>query len=202
MLTAGSSQAVNYDLATWIPDYSITFGNKEAKLKYVYFFDYQCPACKANDTNVEQVYEKYKDQVEFVFRNFPLNIHPYSKYAARAGITVSKLAPTKFLEYKKEIFAKQADMEPKVIDEIAKKFVPDFAEYTKEKNSTVVENQILQDLNFIQNKVLVPELTKKDVKATSTPTTILVKDNKDVAWFAGARDLEGQSKIIDEYLAK
>lgn len=48
--------------------------------------DFQCPACQQYETVVEQVREKYKSDIYFQFRNFPLtSLHPNAFAAARAA---------------------------------------------------------------------------------------------------------------------
>lgn len=61
------------------------YGNKESKVILVEYGDFQCPGCGAAHPTVKAVTEKYKDQLAFVFRNFPLTtIHPNARAAAAA----------------------------------------------------------------------------------------------------------------------
>lgn len=61
------------------------FGNKEAKVVLFEYGDFQCPGCAGAHPTVKTVTEKYKDEVAFVFRNFPLTtIHPNARAAAAA----------------------------------------------------------------------------------------------------------------------
>lgn len=67
------------------------YGNRDAKVVLVEYGDFQCPGCGAAHPNVKTVTEKYKDQVAFVFRNFPLtNIHPNARAAAAAAEAAGK----------------------------------------------------------------------------------------------------------------
>lgn len=64
------------------------FGNKNAKVVLIEYGDYQCPGCGSVYPTVKTVTEKYKDNLAFVFRNFPLtNIHPNARAAAAAAET-------------------------------------------------------------------------------------------------------------------
>lgn len=59
------------------------FGNKDAKVVLVEYGDFQCPGCGSAHPIVRSLSEKYKDQLAFVFRNFPLtSIHPNARAAA------------------------------------------------------------------------------------------------------------------------
>lgn len=61
-------------------------GNKDAKVVFVEYADYECPGCDEMAQPVEQLVAKYSAQVAFVFRNFPLTtIHPNALAAATAA---------------------------------------------------------------------------------------------------------------------
>jgi protein-disulfide isomerase len=63
-----------------------TYGNKKAKVIILEYGDYQCPGCASAYEPLKTVYEKYQDDVAFVFRNYPLvTIHPNAKAAAAAA---------------------------------------------------------------------------------------------------------------------
>lgn len=65
------------------------FGNKDAKVVLIEYGDFQCPGCGSAHPIVKSLSEKYKDQLAFVFRNFPLtNIHPNARAAAAAAEVV------------------------------------------------------------------------------------------------------------------
>ena len=62
------------------------YGNKDAKVVFVEYGDYQCPACGAMYQPVKDLVEKHKDKVAFIFRHYPLtNIHPNALAAATAA---------------------------------------------------------------------------------------------------------------------
>lgn len=61
------------------------FGKADSKVVLVEHGDFQCPACGSAHPTVKKLTEKYKDQMAFVFRNFPLtNLHPNARAAAGA----------------------------------------------------------------------------------------------------------------------
>ena len=61
------------------------FGNKDAKVVLVEYGDFQCPACGSVHPAVKKLTEKYKDDMSFVYRNYPLTqIHPNARAAAAA----------------------------------------------------------------------------------------------------------------------
>lgn len=61
------------------------FGNAKAKVMLVEYGDFQCPACGGAHPNIKRISEQYKNELAFVFRNFPLtSIHPNARAAAAA----------------------------------------------------------------------------------------------------------------------
>jgi protein-disulfide isomerase len=62
------------------------FGNKDSKVIFTEYGDFQCPGCGGMYPTVKELTEKYKDQMAFVFRNFPItSIHPNARVAAAAA---------------------------------------------------------------------------------------------------------------------
>lgn len=59
------------------------YGNKDAKVVLVEYADFQCPGCKSTAPIAKELAEKYKEDMAFVFRNFPLtSMHPNARAAA------------------------------------------------------------------------------------------------------------------------
>lgn len=66
------------------------YGNTSGKVTLIEYGDFQCPACASAYPNVKAVKEKYKEQLTFVFRNFPLtSIHPNALAAATVAEAAS-----------------------------------------------------------------------------------------------------------------
>lgn len=62
------------------------FGKKDSKVTLIEYGDYQCPGCGSAFPNLKEVTEKYKGQLAFVFRNFPLtSLHANARAAAAAA---------------------------------------------------------------------------------------------------------------------
>jgi protein-disulfide isomerase len=61
-------------------------GPPEAPVTLVEYGDYECPYCGAAYPIVKQVQEELGTNLQFVFRNFPLeNMHPHAALAAEAA---------------------------------------------------------------------------------------------------------------------
>src|SRR5882724_12015118 len=58
---------------------------KGTKVTLVEFGDFECPACGAAYPIVTQLLNDYKGKITFVFRNYPLPVHPNAPIAAEAA---------------------------------------------------------------------------------------------------------------------
>lgn len=66
-------------------------GEGSTGITLVEYGDFQCPYCQQYEPIVNAVVTKYKDQIFFQYRNFPLvNNHPNAFAAARAAEAASK----------------------------------------------------------------------------------------------------------------
>jgi len=63
-----------------------SLGSKDAPITLVEFSDFQCPYCRATAPTLKQVEAKFGDKVHVVYRQFPLNIHPFAFKAAEASL--------------------------------------------------------------------------------------------------------------------
>jgi hypothetical protein len=61
-------------------------GNANSKVMLIEYGDYQCPGCESAYTVIKQVTDKYRKEIGFIFRNYPLtSIHPNALAAASAS---------------------------------------------------------------------------------------------------------------------
>ncbi len=88
-----------------INDTDIQSGSKDAPVKVVEFTDFQCPYCKAFHATLEQTLKAYGDKVLYVYKNYPLPIHPQAENAALAGECANEQG--KFSDYADTLFSKQ-----------------------------------------------------------------------------------------------
>ena len=96
-------------------------GKADSKVILVEYADYQCPGCGTIYPLVKSIAEQYKDQIQFVFRNYPLpELHPNAKVAA--GSAEAAGLQGKFWEMHDKIYEKQADWSNLTITERGKFF--------------------------------------------------------------------------------
>jgi protein-disulfide isomerase len=61
-------------------------GKSDARVTLVEYGDYECPYCGQAYMIVKGIQKQLKDQLRFVFRNFPLTqIHPHAQQTAEAA---------------------------------------------------------------------------------------------------------------------
>lgn len=88
-----------------------SLGSKDAKLKIVYFADFGCPYSEQVSHVVRAVAEQYPENVEFIYRDFPLTeLHPGADLAALAGTCADKQG--KFWELHDILYASSSDFTP------------------------------------------------------------------------------------------
>jgi protein-disulfide isomerase len=80
-------------------------GPATAPVTIVEFSDFECPFCARVVPTLDQVKEKYGDQVRLVFRQFPLDMHPNAAKAAEAALCAQDQG--KFWEMHDAMFADQ-----------------------------------------------------------------------------------------------
>ena len=86
------------------------FGKKDSKVVLIEYGDFQCPGCGGIHPTIKKVTEKYKDQIAFVFRNFPIaSKHPNAR-AAAAAVEAAGLQG-KYWEMHNMVFESQASWE-------------------------------------------------------------------------------------------
>jgi len=86
----------------------ITKGNPKSKVTLIEYSDFQCPACAAYHSLVNQLLTDFNGKIYFVYRMFPLSaIHKNAIISAQAGYAAYKQA--KFFEMDDYLFNKQTE---------------------------------------------------------------------------------------------
>jgi len=93
----------------------MSVGTSSAKVTIVEFGDFQCPACGSVHPAVKQILEDYKDKVYFVFRDFPLPMHPNAPLAAEAAYASGLQG--KFWEMHDKLYESQDEWSEKLGDQ-------------------------------------------------------------------------------------
>lgn len=67
-------------------------GNAKAKVTVIEYSDFECPFCKRHAPTMAKILETYKNDVNFVYRHFPLSFHQNAQKEAEASECVADLA--------------------------------------------------------------------------------------------------------------
>lgn len=154
---------------TQIPDH--VFGTTSQKVVLIEYGDFQCPACGNLYPALHPLKEKYKQQLTFVFRNFPLtSIHPN----ALAGATAAEAAGLqgKWWEYHDKLYESQDDWSEATIDQRTDKFVS----YAKELGLDTAKFKKDLEAKKVEEKISRDQALGKKIGASSTPTLVLNGD--------------------------
>lgn len=104
----GSSQGITGTTVSQI-DYTKgqKIGSDSAKVKLVEFSDFQCPACQAAEPAIKQTLLKYSNDLQFIYRHFPLPQHAYGRQAAAYAEAAGEQG--KFWEMHDKLFETQTE---------------------------------------------------------------------------------------------
>ncbi|MFQ5569316.1 MAG: DsbA family protein [Rhodothermales bacterium] len=98
-------------------------GNPDAPVTIVEFSDFQCPYCSRGYTTVEQILQKYPQEVKFVYLHFPLPNHPWAMPASIAAVCATHQDPEAFWTLHDSYFENQKQITPGNIIEKSKAFL-------------------------------------------------------------------------------
>jgi protein-disulfide isomerase len=159
-----------------------SFGPDDAKVTIVEFSDFQCPYCTRAAAVTEQIKKQYGDKVRFVFRQFPLPMHPQAHLAAQASLVAHQQG--KFWEYHDLLFANQNALSREALEG-----------YAKQVGMNVPELQRALDAQTQKAAVDADMSLGEGVSVSGTPTLFI--NGKRVG---NPTDFAPVAKMIDEAL--
>jgi protein-disulfide isomerase len=149
------------------------------------FAEFQCPFCQDVNGTLQQIEERYKDRVRFVWKHLPLvRIHSHAMDASVAAEAARNQG--KFWEYHDKLFANQQQLGPDDLRRYAQEVGLDLARFDRDRQDPELKTRVQADM---------AEATSLGV--TSTPTFFI-----NGRLVSGAMPFETFSTIIDEELAK
>lgn len=172
-------------------------GNAKAQVIVIEYSDLECPFCKTFHVTMQQIMDTYEDggKVAWVYRHFPLNIHPKAATEALATECVASLGGNDaFWKYTNKIF----EITPSNNQ-------LDLAELPKLAKEVGVDVQKFDDcMNAGTYKQKVDTQMNDAIKAggDGTPFSIIVGSGGDYIPLVGAYSYEEVKQIIDSLLAK
>jgi protein-disulfide isomerase len=184
-----SSNNTNNSNAAAVPT-SHLIGTNSKKVTLVAYEDFECPVCGQYYPVLEQIKDKYKDQISFQFRNFPLpGIHKNALAAHRAAEAASNQG--KFWEMYNKLYSNQSAWSSEG-DAIAT-----FEQYAKDLGLDLVKYKADQSSEQTLATINADIAEGKKLKVTGTPGFAI----NGVRFENPSRSLEAFSKVIDEAIA-
>jgi protein-disulfide isomerase len=135
-------------------------GAKEAKITLIEFSDFQCPYSKRVQPLIEKLLEAYPDDLQHVYKNFPLRFHKEAMPAAKACLAAGLQG--KFWEMEGIIFENPKNLQDKDLKSYAKEIGLDLEQFEKDFSSEKVDKLVQEDL-----------AEAKKASVTGTPTLFL-----------------------------
>lgn len=149
-----------------IPDH--IFGTDSQKVVLIEYGDFQCPGCGSLYPSLHPLKEKYKDQLTFIFRNFPLTtIHPNALAASTAAEAAG--LQNKFWEYHDKLYENQNAWSESSSDERTDIFVG----YARDLDLDITKFKKDLENDQVAQKIARDQALGKKIGATSTPTLVL-----------------------------
>ena len=160
-------------------------GDPGGAVTIVEFSDFQCPFCARAAPLIDEVLKKYPKGVRFVYKQFPLPMHPVARPAAQWSLAAQEQG--KFWQMHDVLIQNQPTLDANKAEEYAKQAGLDVKRFKAdlEKNKAVYDKRIDADVQLG---------TGVDVRGTPT---IYVGGKK-----VRVRTVEGMAAMIDGQLAK
>ena len=153
------------------------FGKADSKVVLVEYGDFQCPGCGSAHPTVKKLSEKYKEQMAFVFRNFPITSkHPNAR-AAAAAVEAAGLQ-NKYWEMHDKIFESQNTWGSLG----AKERTKFFTDYAAELGLDATKFAADLASDSVNKKISFDQALGKKAKADATPTFLLNGKKLDNEW--------------------
>jgi protein-disulfide isomerase len=158
------------------------FGPEDAKVTIVEFSDFQCPYCARASEVVHKIRERYADKVRFVFRQFPLPMHPDAHLASEASLAAHRQG--KFWEFHDLLFANQQALSRSSLEDYARQAKLNLVDLQKALDSQTEKAAVDADVSLGEG-----------VQVNGTPTLFI--NGKRVA---NPTEFEPVAQLIDEAL--
>jgi protein-disulfide isomerase len=120
-------------------------GNVNATLTLIEYGDFQCPGCRRAHTLVKRLLNERGNDLQFVFRNFPLRqVHPHAYAAAIAAEAAGKQG--KFWEMHDLTFENQDSLDENYLLSLAQEIGLDLTQFAIDRKSDALRNKIETDI--------------------------------------------------------
>ncbi len=159
-------------------------GPNNAKVTIIEFSDFECPYCQRSQSVNTKLREKYKDQIRWVFRDYPLPFHQNAMFAHIAANCAYK--QNKFWEIFKLLFENTGNLTREKVLELSKMVELDQTQF----------NQCIADKDgSVRNEIESDVQDGQKVGVNGTPAFFI-----NGIFVEGAQGYEVFERIIEEEL--
>ena len=137
-------QRTDPDLAEPIKESDHMQGAAAAPVTLVEYGDFECPLCGQAFPAVKLIQQRFADQLRFVYRHFPLKVHPNAQRAAEAAEAAG--AQGKFWEMHDLLFRYQLHLKPSDLERYAAELGLDLRRFEADFNARVYEPRVQTDV--------------------------------------------------------
>ena len=170
---------------------TVSRGPENAKVTIVEYSDFQCPFCSRGYQTIEnQVLKDYGDKVRFIYKNFPLPMHPWAEPAAIASECAKQQKPEAFWKLYNFYFQNQRDITPQNLKDKSLEALKDDG-VDAAKLSDCLDNKKTLDL------VKAEQSEGGSVGVNGTPAFII-----NGRLISGAQPYDAFKAVIDDELAR
>ncbi len=166
-------------------------GPANAKITIVEYSDFQCPFCQRGYQTIEsQVLKEYGDKVKFVYKNFPLPMHPWAEPAAVATECALQQKPEAYWKLYNFYFNNQRELTKENLKDKSLEALKD-EKIDAAKFSDCLDNKKTLDL------VKADQAEGSSVGVNGTPAFII-----NGRLISGAQPFDNFKAIIEDELAR
>jgi thiol-disulfide isomerase/thioredoxin len=118
-------------------------GPADARVTLVVFSDFQCPYCSKEFPVIEQLLKKYPNDLNVVFKHFPLRSHKFAPQASIAALAAEKQG--KYLELSREMYKNYRSLNEATLKEHAEKVGLDLEKFEQDHKNKAFKQQLQRD---------------------------------------------------------
>lgn len=177
-------------------------GNEKAKVVMIEYSDYECPYCNKFHPTMIELMEKYKEDIVWVYRHYPLSFHPNAQPLAEASECVATYGSNEaFWNFSDSVYEKMADGSIYGNDPENQK-VSEETILALASEAGVNRNQVKSCLDNEEMKQAVKDDQAGGSKAgiTGTPGTIIISKKGGFELVPGALPIEQIEIMLEKHL--
>lgn len=164
------------------PQIALVKGSDRAVITIIEYSDLTCKACARASKALEEIIDKYPDEIRLVFKHFPSAIIPDAILAHEAAMAAAEQG--KFWEFQEKVSLHKGKLTEQVLVQYAKELELEARRF----------NKAIEDHRY--REIIVHEMMEAKGFGVSSAPTFFINGRK----LVGARSVNDFKRIIDEEL--